>query len=395
MNLYRRHNPSRCSAREANAPCTNRRRGCPIWVRGTTPSGEYVEKSLKSLTGKIARDWDDAKRVLAAWEEHGKPPTPTAGRTTVTEWRTKFLELAERNNLSSETLRKYKHLFSQIEAFALEKGIRFVDEFDVPLTTDFRLSWTDGPLSTSKKLERLRSIMRFAVERKWLNENPALNLKAPKIRPSPTLPFTKDEMAKIVTAARGAAKENAKTTARKLNQRVYTFILVMRSSGLRISDVTKLSVSDLRDNRLFLYQTKTGEPVSILLDSSVADALRAVIPLNKNKAYFFWTGESKLPAAVSVWRKRIATVFEKAKIVKGHPHRFRDTFAVALLEKGASLENVSRLLGHTSIKITERHYSPWVKSRQDALDAEMQGANGWLAELQAAPKQVVEIRGKK
>ena len=38
-----------------------------------------------------------------------------------------------------------------------------------------------------------------------------------------------------------------------------------------------------------------------------------------------------------------------------HPHRFRDTFAVSLLLKGVSLDSVSKLLGHSSIKITERH----------------------------------------
>lgn len=380
MNIYRRHNTARCSAVEANAPCSNKRRGCPIWIRGTAPDGTYVEKSLKSLTGKIARDWEDAKQALRDWEESGKIPAPTAKRTTIATWRVEYLTLAEANNLSSETLRKYRHLFNQLEAYAADKGLTFVDEFDLQTTTDFRLSWADGPLSTSKKLERLRSIMKLAVERGWLVKNPASSLKAPKVKQSPTLPFSNDEMAKIVEAARA-------------NQRVYTFILVLRSSGLRISDVTRLSVDSLKGNRLSLHQAKTGEHISILLDKSVADSLRSVVGLNKNKSYFFWTGESKLQAAVSNWRKRIADVFEKAGIVNGHTHRFRDTFSVALLEKGATIENVSRLLGHTSIKITERHYSPWVKSRQDALDAALDGANGWLADLQAGPKaKVVQLR---
>jgi integrase/recombinase XerD len=382
MILYRRHNAARCTAVETNAPCTNKRKGCPIWVRGVAPDGNYVEKSLKSLTGKIARDWEDARQTLRDWEASGKTPAPVTARTTIATWKAEYIALATANKLSSETLRKYKHLFSQLEAYATEKGLRFVDEFDLQHITDFRLSWSDGALSTSKKLERLRSIMKMAVEREWLSKNFAAMLKAPKVKQSPTLPFTTDEMKKIVKAARD-------------NQRVYTFILTMRSSGLRISDVTKLAVNSLKENRLSLHQAKTGEHVSILLDKTVADALRAVIPLNRNKAYFFWTGESKLPAAVSNWRKRIADVFTEAGIVNGHTHRFRDTFAVGLLEKGATIENVSRLLGHTSIKITERHYSPWVQSRQDALDAALVGANGWLAEVESGPKDNVRQINRK
>ena len=43
-------------------------------------------------------------------------------------------------------------------------------------------------------------------------------------------------------------------------------------------------------------------------------------------------------------------------------HRLRDTFAVDLLEKGVPLEEVSKLLGHESIKTTERHYAKWVNN---------------------------------
>jgi hypothetical protein len=38
-----------------------------------------------------------------------------------------------------------------------------------------------------------------------------------------------------------------------------------------------------------------------------------------------------------------------------------ETFAVELLLKGVSLDTVSMLLGHKSIKTTERHYAPWIK----------------------------------
>jgi integrase len=48
---------------------------------------------------------------------------------------------------------------------------------------------------------------------------------------------------------------------------------------------------------------------------------------------------------------------------------FRDTFAVELLLSGVPLDQVSILLGHSSVKITEKHYAPWVKARQEQLEA--------------------------
>jgi integrase len=76
---------------------------------------------------------------------------------------------------------------------------------------------------------------------------------------------------------------------------------------------------------------------------------------------------------VKSWDRVFQKVFATATptITGGHPHRFRDTFAVSLLLKGVSIEIVSKLLGHSSIKVTERHYAPWVKARQELLEAEV------------------------
>ena len=54
----------------------------------------------------------------------------------------------------------------------------------------------------------------------------------------------------------------------------------------------------------------------------------------------------------------------------GYAHRWRETFAVELLLAGVPPEQVSILLGHASIKVTEKHYSPWVKARQGAVKLE-------------------------
>lgn len=53
--------------------------------------------------------------------------------------------------------------------------------------------------------------------------------------------------------------------------------------------------------------------------------------------------------------------------VKGHAHMFRHTLAIELLEKGVLVEQVAAILGN-SPAIIYKHYSPWVLSRQKALD---------------------------
>ena len=257
-----------------------------------------------------------------------------------------------------ETQRKYKHLFRQLEEYCEKKGMRCAEDIGLADLTAFRASWNDGPLSASKKLECLRNVYRLAVKRKWVPENYAVDLALPKLKDNPTLPFSDAEMKAILTAAKKSTRYAAGAT--------YVFILVMRYSGLRISDVTTLKCTDLYGNRLKLRTAKTGTDVSVVLPTAVADLLRKVV--SKSPAHFFWTGTSTVPAAVSVWRKRLAEVFEDAGVNGAHSHRFRDSFATALLDAGVSLQDVSTLLGHQSVKITQKHYAPWVKSRQAALD---------------------------
>jgi integrase len=55
---------------------------------------------------------------------------------------------------------------------------------------------------------------------------------------------------------------------------------------------------------------------------------------------------------------------------------FRDTFAVEMLLAGVPLEQVSMLLGHKSVKITEKHYAPWVKARQEQMEQNVRKAWG-------------------
>ena len=70
-------------------------------------------------------------------------------------------------------------------------------------------------------------------------------------------------------------------------------------------------------------------------------------------------------------------------------HRLRDTFAVELLLADVSIDDVSVLLGHSSVHTTERYYAPWDRSRRDRLARIVRDAHKrdpLLAELYGDPR---------
>jgi integrase/recombinase XerD len=374
LTIYRRHRkecPHRSEGRKY------RRCRCPIWVDGFLGNQE-IRKSLDTA------DWQKSQDFVREWEAKASEPKVRKEPITIQAAGDKFIADTEAQRLADATINKYRLLFKQLAAFSQQRGLRYLVELDLQMLDEFRFGWKDGPRSSAKKLERLRALFRFAQKRDWVLKNPASDLKAPKVTLCPTLPYTREEMMRILAAitkyqdefpARG--KENA--------MRMRALVLVIRYTGMRIGDAVGLSSDRIKLNRLFLYTAKTGTPVNTILPDFVLKALEASPKVTET--YFFWNGQAKFNAIVGSWRRRLAKLFELAEIQKGHAHRFRDTFAVELLLAGVPIERVSVLLGHQSVRITERHYSPWVHARQEQLEQDLNRA--WKQD----PVALMETKG--
>jgi integrase/recombinase XerD len=354
--LYRRHLVD-CQ----HFPKGNRwtRCQCPIWVQGSI-GGEAVRRSLNTT------NWTAATTTIQGWQVSGqigvlKPEVPT-----VEEAVKKFLDEAATRKLAATTIKKRRELLEgKLVPYCKHRGYRQLRQLTVDVLRAFRQTWKYSPLSAVKRLEYLRAFLRFCNESGWVESNPALTLKQTKVTHRPTMPFDADEVARIFDATERVAHKG------RFGPQVRTMVLLLQYSGLRIQDAACLARSRLLGDKLFLYTQKTGTPVYCPLPKEVVAAL-ASVP-NGHEDHFFWDRKSTPESVVKSWDRVFAGVFAAAKppIKKGHPHRFRDTFAVSLLTQGVSLEHVSKLLGHSSIKVTERHYSPWVKARQDQLEADV------------------------
>jgi integrase/recombinase XerD len=288
-----------------------------------------------------------------------------------------FIDDCELRNLKKGTTVKYQQTLNQLSLFAIGQGISTVRALaDLETLKKFIAIQTDSPRTLGKKIERIRTFFRYCEDLDWCEKNPANKIKRPRVQNKPVVPFTAQQYEKILKTI---PKYPINNNCQNYRERLRAFILTLRYTGLRISDVVQLKKASVSDCRILLNTQKTGTPVHLPLPPSVVEALEGI----GNGEFYFWSGNSQLKAAVGGWQRSILKLFRLAGI-NGHPHMFRHMLAIELLENGVTVEHVAAILGNTPA-IVYKHYSPWVPSRQKALDSAVQTV--WKAKAKAATKK--------
>lgn len=368
LSIFRLHGP-RCSAKKPRHDRVYRRCSCLIHVEGKC-GDRFLRQSLHTT------NWQRAQKLIVEADARGSwdplPEEAQAAPITIAEATARFLKDAETGRrLSEATLRKYRLMFKHLDKFTAKKGFLYLKQLDLNALREFRESWDVGPRTAMKRLERVKAFFRFASENEWVSVNPARLLRGPaNIRDTQKLPFEPAEIERIFKSCREVQIQGCS------NDELLAFTLVLRYSGLRIGDASMLTIERFKGDDLYLYTQKSGTHVFVPLPPFVMSLVRAITP--KHGEYLFTgPGSLRMETASDLWRRKLATVFKTAEIAGGHPHRFRHTFAVELLKNGVPMEEVSILLGHSSVRITEKHYASWVQARQEILKAHV--AKTWQA----------------
>lgn len=353
LRIYRRHRGTCGHTSERYRRCS-----CPIYVEGTL-GGETVRRSL-DLT-----NWEAASELVAKWTSSGQVGVARLDVPTIREAVTKYFEDAVARQLQPATISKHKNLLNKrLLPWCTDKGYQQLRQLDVDALRQFRATWPDGPLSAYKNLERLRAFFWFCHRSDWIEKNHAVGLKPPKLpdKSEKVKVFTPEQIARMIDGCDNYPERNS--YGHDNRARMKALVLTLRYSGMRIGDCVSLRRSHLDGDKLSLNTKKSGSKIYVPLPPVAANALRAI---EKDSEFYFWTGNGLRKSAVADWQRALRRIFELAK-VKGHPHMFRHTFATDLLAKGIPIEDVSMLLGHKSIKITESYYSHWIKARRERLE---------------------------
>lgn len=374
LSVYTRHTAS-CSRSDIHY----RRCRCPKWIHGTLEQRPYFRVSARTRSWKLAehkaREMEGATRQVSETQ-----------RISVATAIQAFIADQSARKLTAESIRKSRLLLkNEFGTWCEHRDLVFLEDIGPAGMREFRNTWDSSSKSTYRRHEQMRSFFKFSISNGWLLKNPMDGLKKPRGPDvTPTNYFTRDEFQQIVNATYRYAYGGG-NDCRDRGQRLRALVLLMRWSGLAIKDAVMLERNRLHeDGSIFLRRAKTGVAVYVPLPPFVVSMLRALPP--QDRPWFFWSGNGDPQSAVKAYQRSFWKLFRLAGIKNSdetpkrcHSHMFRDTFAVELLLAGVPIDQVSVLLGHRSVKMTEKHYLPWVKARQEQLASSVQHA--WPTEL--------------
>ena len=394
LNLYRRHRPNCEGGRPYDSRSgefderkkTWRKCACPIFA-----SGSLARRFRRQTTGKS--EWDAARAIAAAWEQVGNwnsavstTPEPSLatvahdGRMAILDATEAFLSKCKNRGIQPATFAKYQTFTKQLKAYAEHRGYVFLDQLTVGDMDRFYSSWKDGIRAKAKKLDRLKSFISFCLKREWLAKDITDDLQAPagSSVTLPKAPFTDEELNRIFAACDTIGQPGPQGPGYRTwtGEDAKDFIFLSIYTGLRISDVATFDVTKrLHGNDVFLRMHKTRQPLTTWIPDWLVHRLMA--RQEKHGALIFRCGVSfTMKQLTDIWRNtRLTKVFELAGPFeeKPTPHRFRHTFVRILLEKGVPVADVAELIGDTE-DVLRRHYSRWIKTRQDRLTKILQDA---------------------
>jgi len=259
--------------------------------------------------------------------------------------------------LSANTISAYRRDLVKFEGFAKKRKL-LVETVSRDDLVDFLAGLYRDKLESrtvARQLVTLRNFFRWAQTQEIITEDPSMKLESPKIRKSLPGYLRLDEVEKLL---------NQPEEKTPLGLRDRAMLEVLYSTGLRVSELVSLRVSDL-DTKVGCVRcigkgdkeriVPIGRKALVMVDKYVREARSALVRQAKavNSPTLFVNRRGVSLSRVGVW-KILSAYGRKAGLRQAlTPHMLRHSFATHLLERGADLRSVQLMLGHADISTTQ------------------------------------------
>jgi integrase/recombinase XerD len=257
--------------------------------------------------------------------------------------------------LSANTISAYRRDLMKFDAFAQKRKLSLEAASRDDLV-DFLAGLYRQKLeskSVARHLVTLRNFFRYAQMQDAISTDPSINLESPKIRRSLPGYLRLEEVDRLLQ------QPDAKTS---LGLRDRAMLEVLYSTGLRVSELTSLRVTDL-DTKVGCVRcigkgdkeriVPVGKKALGMVDKYLRDARPELLGKVVGTPALFVNRRGRALSRVGVW-KILSAYGRRAGLRQPlTPHMLRHSFATHLLERGADLRSVQLMLGHADIATTQ------------------------------------------
>lgn len=179
-------------------------------------------------------------------------------------------------------------------------------------------------------------------------------LKRPYVIPSVIYPRASSKLPPVMSS-----EEIRKLIDTVKNLKHRTIIMLLYSSGLRVSEIAHLKIADIdsKSMRIKVVQGKGAKDRYTLLSQAVLLELRAYYLIYKPKEYLFNGQGAGRPMSVRNIQLLVQQALANIGLTSKHytVHTIRHSFATHLVDNGTDLHTVKELLGHSSMQTTLRY----------------------------------------
>lgn len=258
-----------------------------------------------------------------------------------------FRRFLKRRNLSAHTVKNYLNSLTHFAVW-VKMPIENISREDIGAYIDHLMDKALKPETINAHLNRIRQFYRYLIEQEQLAiVNPVKGVA--KVRVSKPLPkHLQDRQAQVFLDAPKRPRDQA------------MFLLMLRC-GLRVEEVANLTldVIEFRRRRIWVQNGKGGKDRIVYVSNDAMDALIAYLKIRPEsearKLFLVEKGTYKnKPISVRGIQKRME-YYAKKMSIKISCHHLRHTMATQMLNADADLETIQDLLGHSSIRTTQRY----------------------------------------
>ena len=259
-------------------------------------------------------------------------------------------------NMSPRTIRSYSEDLDDFESFFRNlDGQLSWETIDRDIIREWVESMMDrgnSATSVNRRLSSLRSFYRFALKRGMVEVNPASLVKGPK-KAKPLPQFVKEgEMNRLIDDDRLWGESYEDALAR-------TIIIMFYETGIRLSELVGLDDTDVDlANRTVKVTGKRNKQRIVPFGDELASELSQYVEKRDSQVVRTMSGMFLDKKGKRVSHEKVGKMVKESlskvtTMKKRSPHVLRHSYATAMLNNGAGLESVKKLLGHQSLSTTE------------------------------------------